>query len=518
MLYYFLYQLIFKSYGDAGGSIFYRGLNVFQYVTFRTAWATITALLISLLFGGKVIKKLQQLKIGQEIREELSEEHQAKKGTPTMGGVLILVSVFLSTILWARLDSLYLWLALAATTAFGLIGFVDDYIKVVKKRSEGLTERQKLLGQLVTALVVWGCLFLTTGDSLFRGTEYRDLNRFAAKISQPKEPVSEYLQTQFSSETKEILKGYDGSRAPELQKNLTADLNRVLIDPNFYNEQRFSAANLPDDDRLKLNDDRIRFSEETKKLIEKRPTQGDGLVRFNRRLLEESFSGEFGKAGGYAWNVSIPFFKDTAFTDPTVAVTYIGPILYLAFIVFVLLGASNAVNLTDGMDGLASSVTFIAMSALTALTYVASDGRWSSYLDITHKPEAAELTVFCGAMVGASLGFLWYNAPPAEVFMGDVGSLAIGGALGTVAILTKQEFLLPFIGGVFIIEAASVMLQVGYFKFTKKTQGKGKRIFLQAPLHHHFQLAGWKEPKIVFRFVIIAILFALMSLSTLKLR
>jgi phospho-N-acetylmuramoyl-pentapeptide-transferase len=383
MLYYFLYQLIFKQYGGAGESIFYKGLNVFQYITFRTTWATITALIITLLFGGRVIKKLQELKIGQEIREELSEEHQAKKGTPTMGGVLILGSVFISTVLWARLDSLYLWLALLATTAFGLIGFLDDYIKIVKKRSLGLTERQKLAGQLITAVIVWGSLYLVAN---------------------------------------------------------------------------------------------------------------------------------------YPWNISIPFFKATAISNYPEAVTWIYAVPYLFFIIFVLLGSSNAVNLTDGMDGLAASVTFIAMSALTALTYVSSDRRWAEYLDITHKPEAAELTVFCGAMVGASLGFLWYNAPPAQVFMGDVGSLAIGGALGTVAILTKQEFLLPFIGGVFIIEAASVMLQVGYFKFTKRTQGKGKRIFLQAPLHHHYQLAGWKEPKIVFRFVIVAILFALMSLSTLKLR
>jgi phospho-N-acetylmuramoyl-pentapeptide-transferase len=380
MLYYFLYEFIYQTYGRASESYFLKGLNVIQYVTFRTAWATITALLISLLLGGKVIKKLAALNIGQEIREELSHEHQAKKGTPTMGGVLILGSVFLSTILWARIDSLYLWLALGATTAFGIIGFLDDYIKIVKKRSLGLTGWQKILGQLITALIVWGCLYLVAN---------------------------------------------------------------------------------------------------------------------------------------YPWNISIPFFKATALPD---GVTYVGAIVYLFFIIFVLLGSSNAVNLTDGMDGLATSVTFIAMSALTALTYVASDRRWAEYLDITHKPEAAELTVFCGAMVGASLGFLWYNAPPAEVFMGDVGSLAIGGALGTVAILTKQEFLLVFIGGIFIIEAASVMLQVGYFKFTRRTTGKGKRIFLQAPLHHHFQLLNWKEPKIVFRFVIIAILFALLSLSTLKLR
>ncbi|MBA3601687.1 MAG: phospho-N-acetylmuramoyl-pentapeptide-transferase [Acidobacteria bacterium] len=380
MLYYFLYQFIYQTYGRGSESYFFKGLNVIQYVTFRTAWATITALLISLLLGGKVIRKLAALNIGQEIREELSWEHHQKKGTPTMGGVLILGSVFLSTILWARIDSLYLWLALGATTAFGIIGFWDDYIKIAKKRSLGLTGWQKILGQLITALIVWGCLYLVAN---------------------------------------------------------------------------------------------------------------------------------------YPWNISIPFFKATALPD---GVTYVGAIIYLFFIIFVLLGSSNAVNLTDGMDGLATSVTFIAMSALTALCYVSSDRRWADYLDILHKPEAAELTVFCGAMVGASLGFLWYNAPPAEVFMGDVGSLAIGGALGTVAILTKQEFLLPFIGGVFIIEVASVMLQVSYFKFTKRTAGKGKRIFLQSPLHHHFQLLGWKEPKIVFRFVIIAILFALLSLSTLKLR
>jgi phospho-N-acetylmuramoyl-pentapeptide-transferase len=379
MLYHILYQLLFRQYGAASESWFYKGLNVFQYVTFRTAWATITALLLSLFLGKYVIRKLDALKVGQEIREELSEEHQAKKGTPTMGGILILGAVFISTLLWARLDSLFLWLALGATTMFGLIGFADDYIKIVKKRSLGLTGKQKLAGQLLTALAVWAVLYFFTN---------------------------------------------------------------------------------------------------------------------------------------YTWNLSIPFFKDTAIRD----ISVIPAGVYLIFITFILLGASNAVNLTDGLDGLATSVTFIAMAALTALTYVASDRRWAEYLDLTHNPASAELTVFCGAMVGASLGFLWYNAPPAEVFMGDVGSLAIGGALGTVAVLTKQEFLLPFVGGIFILEALSVMIQVSFFKFTKKTGGVGKRIFLQAPLHHHFQMSGWKEPKIVFRFVIVAILFALLSLSTLKLR
>jgi phospho-N-acetylmuramoyl-pentapeptide-transferase len=387
MLYYFLYKLIYQANcpdgNCASASIFLKGMNVFQYVTFRTALAAIIALLISLLFGGKVIKKLADLKFGQEIREELSAEHQAKKGTPTMGGVLILGAVFISTILCARLDSLYLWLTLLATTLFGIIGFADDYIKIIKKRSEGLTERQKLVGQLLVAIGIWAALYFVAN---------------------------------------------------------------------------------------------------------------------------------------YPWNLSIPFWKASAKSEYYEAVTWIGPFLYLFFIAFILLGSSNAVNLTDGLDGLAISITLIAMSALTGLTYIAGDRRWAEYVDITHKPEASELTIFCGAMVGASLGFLWFNAPKAEVFMGDVGSLAIGGALGTVAILTKQEFMLPFVGGIFIIEALSVMMQVSYFKFTKRTTGIGKRIFRQAPVHHHFQMGGMNEAKIVFRFVIIAILFALASLATLKLR
>lgn len=380
MLYFILYQVLFRQYGTVSESYFYKGLNVFQYVTFRTAWATITALLLSLFLGKRLIKKLADLKFGQEIREELSEEHQAKRGTPTMGGILIIGSVIISTIIWGRLDNVFLWLALGSTTLFAIVGFADDYIKIVKRRSLGLTGKQKLLGQLFTAFGVWAVLYFFTN---------------------------------------------------------------------------------------------------------------------------------------YAWNVSIPFIKATADTS---GISVIPPVLYLIFIIFILLGASNAVNLTDGLDGLATSVTFVAMAALTALTYVASDRRWAEYLDITFNPSSGELTVFCGAMVGASLGFLWYNAPPAEVFMGDVGALAIGGALGTVAVLTKQEFLLPFIGGVFILEAISVMLQVSYFKLTKRSGGVGKRIFLQAPLHHHFQLSGWKEPKIVFRFLIVAVLFALLSLSTLKLR
>src|SRR6476646_942625 len=384
MIYFILYELIYNHFKEKDWFLV-KALNVFQYVTFRTAYASITALLISLFFGGKLIEALKRWNVGQQIREEGPQGHMVKRGTPTMGGVLIVGSVLISTLLWARLNGVYIWTTMLATGGFAAIGFVDDYSKMAKKQSLGLTGRQKLLGQLLIAVIVWAVLFIST----------------------------KYWQSDFS------------------------------------------------------------------------------------------------------WNVLFPFLKFTA--EPT-GRTFIGPYLYLILIVVVLLGSSNAVNLTDGLDGLAISVTFIAMTALTAFTYLSSDKRWATYLELTHRPEASELTVFCGAMAGASLGFLWYNAPPAEVFMGDVGSLAIGGAVGTIAVLTKMEFMLLMVGGVFVLEALSVMVQVSVFKFTKRTSGVGRRVFKMTPLHHHFEMVGWKESKIVFRFVILAILFALLSLSTLKLR
>src|SRR5215471_1659153 len=372
MIYYLLYDLIYGHFKDQDWYLV-KALNVFQYVTFRTAYASVTAMLISLLFGRRLIDALKKWNIGQQIREEGPQAHIAKRDTPTMGGLLIIGSVIISTLLWARLSGLYVWITILATLGFGAVGFADDYIKLVKRRSLGLTGRQKLLFQLIIAVTVWAALYFST----------------------------KYFETK------------------------------------------------------------------------------------------------------YSWNVAIPFFKATAVAEPN-GISYIGPYFYLFLVIVVLLGATNAVNLTDGLDGLAISVTFIAMTALTAFTYLASDARWANYLDLTHRPEAAELSVFCGAMAGASLGFLWFNAPPAEVFMGDVGSLAIGGAVGTIAVLTKMEFMLVMVGGVFVMEALSVMLQVSVFKMT--------------PLHHHFEMVGWKESKIVLRFVILAILFALLSLSTLKLR
>lgn len=384
MIYYIFYELIYGHFKDREWYLV-KALNVFQYVTFRTAYATVTALLISLVFGKRFIEGLKNWNIGQQIREEGPQAHIAKRDTPTMGGLLLMTSVTISTLMWARLSSVYVWVTIIATLAFGAVGFADDYMKLVKRRSLGLTGRQKLTLQFAIAFCVWIVLFVST----------------------------RYFETK------------------------------------------------------------------------------------------------------YSWNLSIPFFKETA--EPN-GISTIGPYIYLGLIVIVLLGWTNAVNLTDGLDGLAISVTFIAMTALTAFTYLSSDLRWAKYLDLTHRPEAAELTVFCGAMAGASLGFLWFNAPPAEVFMGDVGSLAIGGAIGTIAVLTKQELMLVMVGGVFVLEALSVMLQVSVFKMTKRTSGVGRRIFKMTPLHHHFEMVGWKEPKIVFRFLILAILFALLSLSTLKLR
>ena len=499
MIHYIFYEWLYNRF-EGGGSYLVKALNVFQYVTFRTAYASITALLISLVFGRRVIQALRNWNVGQQIREEGPQAHMAKRGTPTMGGVLIISSVLISTLLWAKLSSVYVWTVMIATSLFALIGFMDDYQKMAKKRSLGLTGRQKLIGQLLIALGVWAVLYFFTSSTQFRMPDLKEPNSMAVKLRDARDPVSQYVRGQLSPELQQQLSGYDDSspRSDALQRNLVDELNRLLKGPSLFEEGRFS---------------QVPLAEETRKLMAQNP-QGDDLVRLNRMLLEDAYPREIAKGSinRYSWNVSIPFFKATADPDPATSVSYIGPYLYLVLIVFVLLGTSNAVNLTDGLDGLAISVTFVAMTALTAFTYITSDLRFASYLGLVHRPEAAELTVFCGAMAGASLGFLWYNAPPAEVFMGDVGSLAIGGAIGTIAVLTKQEFMLLMVGGVFVIEILSVMLQVASFKMT------GRRIFKMSPLHHHFELQGWRESKVVFRFLILAILFALLSLSTLKLR
>ena len=349
-------------------------LNVIQYITFRTAAASLTALVISLLLGPWLIRKLREFQIGQIIRHEGPASHAPKAGTPTMGGLLILTASLVPTLLWADLRNVYVWIAVTATAAFGVIGFTDDYLKIVRRSHHGLLPRYKMLAQIVVGAMVGAALI----------------------------GLADYTQ------------------------------------PPLY----------------------------------------------NTRLI-------------------FPFFKQLI------------PDLrwwYALFAIVVLVGASNAVNLTDGLDGLAIGTFAIAAAAFTALAYVTGHAVLANYLLLVHFPPAAELTIFCGSLVGASLGFLWYNSYPADIFMGDVGSLALGGALGTVAILIKQELLLPIVGGVFVLEALSVIIQVASFKLT------GKRVFKMAPLHHHVELIGWSEPKVITRFLIMGIIFALFSLTTLKLR
>ena len=361
-----LFHLLGRLEGD------FKVLNVVHYITFRTAVASMTAFAISLFFGPWLIRRLREKQIGQVVRHDGPETHKVKAGTPTMGGLLILVAVFIPTLLWANLKDPFIWIAVLSTAGFGAIGFADDYLKVARKNSYGLFARYKMAAQLGVAFAV--------------GLAVVALARYQ---------------------------------------------------PALYNT----------------------------KLV-------------------------------------MPFFKN--FT-PDLGLWYI-PLTML-----VLVACSNTVNLTDGLDGLAISTFAVAAATFTAFVYVTGHAKFAEYLLLLRLP-VGELTIFCGSLVGASLGFLWWNAHPAQVFMGDVGSLALGGALGTVAVLIKQELLLPIVGGVFVLEGLSVIIQVGSFKL------RGKRVFRMAPLHHHFEKIGWQEPTVITRFLILAILFALASLLTLKLR
>jgi phospho-N-acetylmuramoyl-pentapeptide-transferase len=357
-----LYHLLFPLHAD------YSFFNVFRYITFRTIYAAITALLLCFVIGPWLIRELGTHQIGQVIRRDGPESHLAKEGTPTMGGLLIVLAIVIPTLLWANLGNPYIWIAVLVTVGFGAIGFVDDYKKVIRKDSKGLSPRKKLLFQFALAAVAATLIYLDIGI-------------------QPK--------------------------------------------------------------------------------------------------------------------VSIPFFKKL---NPS-----LGP-FYIPFIILVIVGASNAVNLTDGLDGLAIGPSIIAAGTYMLFAYLAGHIKIANYLQIPYVPGAGELTIFCGAMAGAGIGFLWYNTYPASVFMGDTGSLAIGAALGVVAIMVKQEIVLALVGGVFVMEALSVILQVYSYKTTRK------RIFRMAPVHHHFELKGWAEPKIIVRFWIISIILALLAISTLKIR
>jgi phospho-N-acetylmuramoyl-pentapeptide-transferase len=377
LLYWLLYLKLFH---------YFPPFRIFRYLTFRTAFASLTALFTALIVGPLVINRLREFQIGQFIREEGPKAHQKKAGTPTMGGLLIAISTVVPTLLRADLSNRFVWLAVFAICAFAAIGFTDDYLKVAHRRNLGLTARAKMTLQIGTSVLIAVALII--------------------------------MQTR-------------------------------------------------------------------------------GL--YSTRLLVPFFK-------TYRPDLVIGRWESSPELWPLAFLPFIG------FVILVIVGASNAVNLTDGLDGLAIGCTVIAAGALAVLTYLSGHATFASYLELQRMPQVGELTIFCGAMVGSAIGFLWYNAHPAEVFMGDVGSLALGGAIGAVAVMIKQELLLPFIGGVFVVEALSVILQVGSYKLRKK------RIFKMAPLHHHFELLGWSESKIIVRFWIASLVFALFALTTLKLR
>ncbi len=374
-------------------------LRLFNFITFRAVFATLTALLIGMIAGPAVIRMLTRMKVGQAVRQDGPQTHLIKSGTPTMGGVLILIGIGISTLLWADLSNRFVWIVLIVTLGFGAIGWVDDYRKVVYRDPEGMRSREKYFWQSLIGLVA--AFYLAFSVSEVSNMKVFDL--FVAWV----------------------------------RSGFSLDL----------------------------------------------PPKADLIV---------------------------PFFK---------TVTYpLGVWGFIALTYFVIVGTSNAVNLTDGLDGLAIMPTVLVGAALGLFAYLTGNASYAKYLFIPHIPGAGELLIFCGAMGGAGLAFLWYNAYPAQVFMGDVGALALGGALGTIAVIVRQEIVLFIMGGIFVVETLSVMIQVAYFKYTKKRFGTGRRVLLMAPLHHHYEQKGWKETQVVVRFWIITMMLVLVGLSTLKLR
>jgi phospho-N-acetylmuramoyl-pentapeptide-transferase len=374
-------------------------LRVFNFITFRAVFATLTAMAIGLLSGPAVIRMLTRLKVGQAVRTNGPQTHLIKSGTPTMGGALILLSIGISTLLWSDWSNRFIWVVLVVTLGFGAIGWVDDYRKVVYKNPEGMSSKEKYFWQSLIGV----------GASVYLA--------FSVSASTPVEVWNLFISW--------------------VQSGFSLDL----------------------------------------------PPKADLIV---------------------------PFFKTISYP--------LGVWGFIALTYFVIVGTSNAVNLTDGLDGLAIMPTVMVGTALGLIAYLTGSVMYAKYLFIPYIPGAGELLIFCGAMAGAGLAFLWYNAHPAQVFMGDVGALALGGALGTIAVIVRQEIVLFIMGGIFVVETLSVMLQVGYFKYTKKRYGVGRRILLMAPLHHHFEQKGWKETKVVVRFWIITMMLVLFGLSTLKLR
>jgi len=497
--------------------------NLFTYHTVRAGGAAFTGFFLCILAGPWIIRLLRQLKAGQYIKEdhvaELHTLHKGKAGTPTMGGVLIIFATLVSLAFWGLLSNRLLWLAVGVLVLLGIVGFIDDYIKMRRKHNDGMSARAKFAGQVLTGMLLGLYLVnnpITVSDKLVlnrdvlhwdvlveqfhRGAEAPETH---PRLARAFERLDAQTQTTILAMHERIQVAMQDDVEPPQAPDIwpesiiaTADraialrgVNNMLEDPGLYDPALWALEG------------------EAAALLGPGgtpPTDSDQLLRFNRLLLEEALPRSLARSvPDLHTKVGIPGFKDVHIPMG---------IFYVLFVIIILVSISNAVNITDGLDGLATGASVISIMAFAAIAYAVSRVDWSSYLFVTYVPEASELFVFGAALLGAGLGFLWYNCHPAEVFMGDTGSLALGGAIGTMAILTKQELLLPIVAGIFVLEIGSVVLQVGWFKFS------GKRIFRMAPLHHHFELIGWSETKVVMRFWIVALLLALMSLATLKLR
>lgn len=463
-------------------------LNVLTYHTVRAAGAAVTGFLVSLIIGPPVIAWLRRVKIGQFIRQEhvadLHKLHEGKAGTPTMGGALIIMATLITLFLWGRWTNPLLIVAVVVFCALGGVGFLDDYTKLRRKHNKGLSAKAKFTGQILTGIGLGVFLYffpiaesraaVTTDDIL-------DWPAFIGEVVPPAQdaaifhgaPIWNRLNADRQSELREL----EPAAMPsgDVQWALITAVNEAVID-GAWTEGDAGVG----------------------------PERTDELAAASRVALEAHFPGLVAsRIPELHTKVEVPGFK-RVFIPLGLG--------YILFVLIIIVASSNAVNLTDGLDGLAIGASIISLVAYTAIAYVVSRADWSEYLFLVYVPDARELTVFGAALLGTGLGFMWFNCHPAEVFMGDTGSLALGGALGTMAILTKQELLLILVGGLFVVEAGSVIIQVLSFKT------RGKRVFKMSPLHHHFELLGWSESKVTIRFWILALLFALMSLSTLKLR
>ncbi len=480
---------------------YYDAFNVFTYHTVRAGGAAFTAFLFCLLFGPWIIRLLRSLKIGQFIKKDhvadLHALHKGKAGTPTMGGVMILGATVVSLLLWSTLENRLLWLALGVFVLLGTVGFLDDYIKLKRKHNDGLSARAKMLGQIVSGTIMGLYLVynpITVSAAWVQERDVLDWPGFTVWLQygagEP-ETLAGRVWERIPDEGRELLAETEG-RLPAIERDhLLRNFREAMNDPFMHDGAVWPEDNLNDEATALLATGRDGWDERQ-------------TVRFNRLVLENALPGVIASSiPNLHTKVGVPGFKDL-FIPLGMG--------YVLFIVFVIVSMSNAVNLTDGLDGLAAGASMISIVAFTAIAYIVSRADWSYYLYLTYVPEASELFVLGAALLGAGLGFLWFNAHPAEVFMGDTGSLSLGGAIATMGILTKQELLLPIVAGLFVLEIGSVVIQVASFKLT------GRRVFRMAPLHHHFELLGWKETKVTLRFWIIAFLFAMLSLSTLKLR